>query len=203
MTFEVRRRLASMVLTPATATTSTGRGRLAAWARSGCGTPPGKVTLDRVDVLVGRAPPTNLAASATRAFACAERRLSDSVPNTEACMLLSLRRRGQLLLLTCALLGAVAGTSLGMMAEYARTPSALAVPPQERGAAGVAASPPSGSEATAPRYRADSGSVGKRTAMADRAGHHHKAGNGKHDRGNGKHDRGRPADRGTGKPDRK
>jgi hypothetical protein len=36
--------------------------------------------------------------------------------------------------------------------------------------------------------------------MADRAGRHPKAGNGKHDRGNGKHDRGRPADRGTGKP---
>jgi hypothetical protein len=115
-------------------------------------------------------------------------------------MLLSLRRRGQLLCLTCALLGAAAGISLAIMAEYAQTPSAFAVPARERGAAGVAASPPSGSEATAPRYRADSGSIGKRTAMADRAGRHPKAGNGKHDRGNGKHDRGRPADRGTGKP---
>jgi hypothetical protein len=118
-------------------------------------------------------------------------------------MLLSLRRRGQLLLLTCALLGAVAGTSLAMMADYAQTPSAFAVPAQERGAAGVAASPPLGSEATPPRVRADSGSTAKRTGMADRAGHHHKAGNDKHDRGNGKHDRGRPADRGTGKPGKK
>jgi hypothetical protein len=118
-------------------------------------------------------------------------------------VLLSLRRRGQLLLLTCALLGAFAGTSLAMMADYAQTPSALAIPEQEPREAGVAASPPSGSEATAPRYRADSGSVGKRTAMADRAGHHHKAGNDKHDRGNGKHDRGRPADRSKGKPGKK
>jgi hypothetical protein len=115
-------------------------------------------------------------------------------------MLLSLRRRGQLLL-TCALLGAVAGTSLGMMADYAQTPSTFAAPAQERRAAGVAANPPSGPEATAPRYRANSRAVGKPTGMADRAGRH-KAGNGKHDRGNGKHDRGRPADRGTGKPDK-
>jgi hypothetical protein len=117
-------------------------------------------------------------------------------------MLLSLRRRGQLLLLTCALVGAVAGASLAMMVEYAQTPSAFAVPARERGAAGVAASPPSGVEATAPRLGADSGSVGKRSSMADRGGRHPKAGNDKHDRGNGKHDPGRPADRGTGKPDK-
>jgi hypothetical protein len=51
-------------------------------------------------------------------------------------MLLSLRRRGQLLLLTCALLGAVAGTSLAMMVEYAQTPSAFAVPPRSAGQLG-------------------------------------------------------------------
>ena len=111
-------------------------------------------------------------------------------------MLLSLRRRGQLLLLTCALLGAVAGISLGMMVEYAQTPSAFAVPPQERQASRVAASPPSGPQATAPQYRADSRSTGKRSGMADFAGRHPKA-------GNGKHDRGRPADRGKGKHDKK
>jgi hypothetical protein len=119
------------------------------------------------------------------------------LPNLEACVLLSLRRRGQLLLVTSALVGVVAGASLGMVAESAETTGSVAVVARERGASGVAASAspsqPSGPRSTAQRSRADNGSTGKRSSLADRAGRHHKA-------GNGKHDRGRPADRQKGKP---
>jgi hypothetical protein len=112
-------------------------------------------------------------------------------------VLLSLRRRGQLLLLTSALLGAVGGASLGMMVEHAETPSAFAAAARERAASGMAASPlssqSSGSKATAPWSQAGEESTGRRTSVVDRADRHHKAGDGKHDRGT-------PADRGNGKP---
>jgi hypothetical protein len=106
-------------------------------------------------------------------------------------MLLSLRRRGQLLLATCVLAGVVLGSGCGMLVESAEAPTALAVPAWERGSSAVAASssdrPPSGSRtATAPSQARD---VGRRTGSPDRADRHHKTG--KH----GRHDR-----RGKGKP---
>jgi hypothetical protein len=150
---------------------------------------------DRVGVPLGEPPPTSLAASATRGVC--------------ACRAPVRRQRAQ----HGGLHAPLASPPRPAAATHLRTarrrswhqprhdgrvrPNAQRVrgTPQERGAAGVAASPPSGSEATAPRYRADSGSTGTRTRVADRAGRHPKA-------GNGKHDRGRPADRGTGKPTR-
>jgi hypothetical protein len=109
-------------------------------------------------------------------------------------MLLSLRRRGQLLLVTCALLGAVTGASLGMIVERAAAPSAVTAPARARAASGVAASPP-GSQASESQAAGQTGdgSIGQRSPV-DRADRRDKPGK------DGKHDRGTPADRGKGKP---
>jgi hypothetical protein len=117
-----------------------------------------------------------------------------ALPNLEASMLLSLRRRGQLLLVTCALLGAVTGASLGMIVERAEAPSAVTVPARAREASGVAASPP-GSQASEFQAvgQAGDGSIGQPNPV-DRADRRHKPGK------DGKHGRGTPADRGKGKP---
>jgi hypothetical protein len=53
----------------------------------------------------------------------------------------SLRRRGQFLVATGALVGALIGTTLGLIVEDAQTSTAVAAPGPGRGAA-LAASPP-------------------------------------------------------------
>lgn len=99
-------------------------------------------------------------------------------------MLLSLRRRGQLLLAISVLVGVVVGASLGMVAR-AEPPSVLAAPARERAAPGAAASasgsPPSEARAALPRPRAGDGPSGRHTVLADRADRHQQAGkHGKH-----------------------
>ena len=88
-------------------------------------------------------------------------------------MLLSLRRRGQLLVVMSALLGAVAGTSLGMVVERAEAPSAVAAPARARGAAGVAASQPGSHPAAPPaaalQSQAGDGPAGPGAMHEDRA----------------------------------
>jgi hypothetical protein len=91
----------------------------------------------------------------------------------EACVLLSLRRRGQLLVVMSALLGAVAGAGLGMMVERAEAPSAVAAPARARGAAGLVASQP-GSHPAAPQAaalqsQAGDGPAGPGAKHVDRA----------------------------------
>jgi hypothetical protein len=104
-------------------------------------------------------------------------------------MLLSLRRRGHLLLASCVLLGVVVGAGCGMMVEGAEAPGALAAPAWDRGASSVAGSSsnraPAGSRAAASRPQA--GDVERRTGSLDRADRHDKSGkHGKHHRGKGK-----------------
>jgi hypothetical protein len=101
-------------------------------------------------------------------------------------MLLSLRRRGQLLLATCVLAGVVLGAGCGMMVEGAQAPSPFTVPAWERGASAAAGSTsdraPSGSRTAASGSQADE--VVRPTSSPDRADRHHKAGkHGKHHRG--------------------
>jgi hypothetical protein len=88
-------------------------------------------------------------------------------------VLLSLRRRGQLLVVMSALLGAVAGTSLGMVVERAEAPSAVAAPARARGAAGVAASQPGSHPAAPPaaalQSQAGDGPAGPGAMHEDRA----------------------------------
>jgi hypothetical protein len=91
----------------------------------------------------------------------------------EACVLLSLHRRGQLLVVMSALLGAVAGAGLGMMVERAKAPSAVAAPARARGAAGLVASQP-GSHPAAPQAaalqsQAGDGPAGPGAKHVDRA----------------------------------
>jgi hypothetical protein len=109
----------------------------------------------------------------------------------EARMLLSLRRRGQLLLATCVLAGAVVGSGCGMLAESAEAPSAFPVPAWERGssaeAAGSSGRASSGSRTAAPRSQAGDEATVTPTGSPDRADRHHKAGkHGKHHREEGK-----------------
>jgi hypothetical protein len=84
----------------------------------------------------------------------------------EACVLLSLRRRGQLLVVTSALLGAVAGAGLGMVVERAEAPSAVAAPARARGAAGLVVSQP-GSHPAAPQAAAPQSQAGDGPAGPD------------------------------------
>jgi hypothetical protein len=103
-------------------------------------------------------------------------------------MLLSLRRRGQLLLATCVLAGMFVGSGCGMLVESAEAPSAFPVPAWERGSSAVAAGSsgraPSGSRTTAPRSQAGDEATVTPTGSPDRADRHHKAGkHGKHQRG--------------------
>jgi hypothetical protein len=95
-------------------------------------------------------------------------------------MLLSLRRRGQLLLATCVLLGVVVGAGCGMMVEDAQAPSALAALARERGASAAAASSSNrataGSHDTASRSQAGDGPTVRRAKSLDRADRHDKAG---------------------------
>jgi hypothetical protein len=122
-------------------------------------------------------------------------------------VLLSLRRRGQLLLLTCALLGVVVGSSLGMAAGSAGTLSALMAPARERGASAVAANPPTAQpsrpHATAPRAQASGAATVTRSRPAHRADRRHKAGKAekteKTEKKHGKHHREGHAHRGKGK----
>jgi hypothetical protein len=92
-------------------------------------------------------------------------------------VLLSLRRRGQLLLLTCTLMGVFVGASLGMVADRPGTPSALMAPAPARQASAVAANPASGQparpQATAPRSRTGGEAVVARNRPAHRAHRHH------------------------------
>ena len=68
-------------------------------------------------------------------------------------MLLSLRRRGQLLLATCVLAGVVLGSGCGMLVQSAEVPGAFPVPAREAGssamAAGSSGRAPSGSRTAA------------------------------------------------------
>jgi hypothetical protein len=88
-------------------------------------------------------------------------------------VLLSLRRRGQLLVVTSALLGAVAGASLGMMVERAQAQRAVAASALGLGASRVAASPPGnraiGSQAPSVRSEAGDGPAGPGAKHVDRA----------------------------------
>jgi hypothetical protein len=107
-------------------------------------------------------------------------------------MLLSLRRRGQLLLATCALAGVFVGSGCGLLAESAQAPSALAAPAWERGSSAVAAGSSnradSGSRAAASRSQAGEEATVTRTGSPDRADRHDKAGKqDKHHRGKDKH----------------
>ena len=111
----------------------------------------------------------------------------------------SLRRLGQLLVVCCALLGAVIGVALGLVVEAAQTPQAVAGA-RERGPAS-AASPPS-SQPPRPQPASDQNSAdgsapaGKQHALSvDRPNRgEHKAG--KHRDGGGD----KAASRGNGKP---
>jgi hypothetical protein len=95
-------------------------------------------------------------------------------------MLLSLRRRGQLLLATCVLAGVFVGSGCGMLVESAGAPSALAGPAWERGSSAVAAGSsdraPSGSRTAASRSRSGDEATAIPTGSPGRADRHHKAG---------------------------
>jgi hypothetical protein len=113
--------------------------------------------------------------------------------NLEARMLLSLRRRGQLLLATCVLAGVFVGSGCGMLVESAEAPGTFAVPAWERGSSAMAASTSdraaSGSRAAASpsQAQASDGSTARRAASPDRADRHDKADKqGKHHHGKGK-----------------
>jgi hypothetical protein len=90
----------------------------------------------------------------------------------------SLRRRGQVLVVVGALLGAVSGIVLGLAVDDSQTPTAV-VAPGQAGAAALAAQPPSSqpaaSESTGSRERADGdASTGRqRTEPADRLSNGH------------------------------
>jgi hypothetical protein len=108
-------------------------------------------------------------------------------------MLLSLRRRGQLLLATCVLAGAFLGSGCGMLVESAQAPSAFAGPAWEAGstamAAGSSSRAPSGSRTAASGSQAGEASTMSRIgsparADRDKAGKHEKQQ--KHDPGKGK-----------------
>jgi hypothetical protein len=108
----------------------------------------------------------------------------------EARMLLSLRRRGQLLLATCVLAGVFLGSGCGMLVESAEAPGALTVPAWERGSSPVAAS--SSDRAPSRTRTASSGSQAgdaptvRRASLLERDDRHHKAGkHGKRHRGKG------------------
>jgi len=110
----------------------------------------------------------------------------------------SLRRLGQLLVVCCALLGAVIGVALGLVVEAAQPPTAVAAPSR---VAVLAASPPS-SQPPRPQPASDQNSAdgsapaGKQHALSvDRPNRgEHKAG--KHRDGGGD----KAASRGNGKP---
>jgi hypothetical protein len=106
-------------------------------------------------------------------------------------MLLSLRRRGQLLLATCVLAGVVVGSGCGMLVERAQVPSAFLVPAWQHGSSAVAAGSSnradSGSRA-ASRSQAGEEATVTRTGSPDRADRHDKAGKqDKRHRGKGKY----------------
>ena len=105
-------------------------------------------------------------------------------------MLLSLRRRGQLLLATCVLAGVFVGSGCGMLVERAEAPGAFAGPAWEAGSVVVAGSSgraPSGSPTAASRSQASEESTVRRSGSPGRADRHHEAGkHGKHHRGKGK-----------------
>ena len=110
-------------------------------------------------------------------------------------MLLSLRRRGQLLLATCVLAGVFVGSGCGMLVESAQAPSALAVPAWERGSSAVAVGSSgraaSGSPTAAARSQAGEEATMRPTGAPERADRDHKAGKqGKHHRGKGKRGKG-------------
>jgi hypothetical protein len=94
-------------------------------------------------------------------------------------MLLSLRRRGQLLLATCVLAGVFVGSGCGMLVERAEAPGAFAVPAWEAGSSAVAAGSSdralSGSRATASGFQAGDEATVTPTGSPDRADRHHKA----------------------------
>jgi hypothetical protein len=91
-------------------------------------------------------------------------------------MLLSLRRRGQLLLATCVLAGAFVGSGCGMLVESAEAPSAFAMPAWEAGsAAGSSGRAPSGSRPAASRSQAGDEPTVRPTGSPERADRHHKA----------------------------
>lgn len=90
----------------------------------------------------------------------------------------SLRRRGQVLVVVGALLGALSGVVLGLAVEDPQAPTAVAAPSRTRGAA-LAAHPPSSqptaSQTAGPGDRADGdGSTSRqRTEPADRPNNGH------------------------------
>jgi hypothetical protein len=91
-------------------------------------------------------------------------------------MLLSLRRRGQLLLATCVLAGAFLGSGCGMLVESAQAPSAFAGPAWEAGstamAAGSSSRAPSGSRTDASGSQAGDKATATPIGSADRADRH-------------------------------
>jgi hypothetical protein len=110
----------------------------------------------------------------------------------------SLRRRGQVLVITGALLGAVAGAALGLVGERAEAPGAIGAAALGRGASGVAAgspsSRPSSPQATRPRSQAGDGLSEQRPNPLDQADRR-----GDKARKHSSHDRGKPGGRGKGK----
>ena len=116
----------------------------------------------------------------------------------------SLRRLGQLLVVCCALLGAVIGVALGLVVEAAQPPRAVAAPARERGAV-LAASPPSSqpsrpqpasdqrsADGSAPAGKQDAQSVDRPDRDEGKAGKHRDGGGDKAARrGNGKPGKGK------------
>jgi hypothetical protein len=113
----------------------------------------------------------------------------------------SLRRLGQLLVVCCALLGAVIGVALGLVVEAAQTPRAGAAPAR---AAVLAASPPSSqpprpqpatdqnpADGSAPAGKQHAQSVDRPNRDEHKAGKHRDGGGDKASRGIGKPGKGK------------
>jgi hypothetical protein len=110
----------------------------------------------------------------------------------------SLRRRGQFLVLGCALAGALIGVALGLLVEDGQAPAAVAAPGRQGGGAVAAvttpaSSPPGAAQATSagPAAAGDEPPGERRSRSADHAGKREKKAEG----GDTK-----PGDRGKGKP---
>jgi hypothetical protein len=111
----------------------------------------------------------------------------------------SLRRRGQLLVVVGALLGALIGTTLGLIAEDAQTSTAVAGPGPGRGAA-LAASPPSSQPTASRAAGSGDGNDSSGTQRAEPPGRPDKRdGNAHKDRAAGKDKPSKGKDKGKGR----
>ena len=135
----------------------------------------------------------------TAGFALEERWQSNGPISTkEAGVDLTSRRRGLRLVVAGALVGAVAGATLGLAVQGAERSKTVAMPAHDPGASAVAPSPPAGrpqaSGVSAPRPQAGGGgSFEQRGKPADRPGRGGRSSHG------GKHGSDRPGERGKSK----